>query len=88
MTLCFKYWVSDDGEDTSVVYPSSENCDVEAFTGKETIHGTFDPSLKYYVNLIVYENGFLGSNSGNNFEASIPDNPEKSSKYNILIHIA
>ena len=81
MTLCFKYWVSDNGEDSSIVHPSSESCDVEAFTLNEIIPGKFDPTSKYYINLIVYENGFIGSNTGINFAASDPQNDEKPSKY-------
>ena len=76
--MCFKHWVSDNGEDSSVIHPGSGRCDIEVFTGKETIHGKYEPPHKYYVELIVYENGFFGSNAGKNFEASVPENPEKS----------
>ena len=70
--MCFKHWVSDNGEDSSVIHPRSGRCNVEAFTGKETIHGKFEPTQKYYVDLIVYENGFSGSNAGKNFKAYFP----------------
>ena len=76
--MCFKHWVSDNGEDSLVIHPSSGRCNVEAFTGKETIHSNFEPTQKYYVDLIVYENGFSGSNAGKYFKASVPENPEKS----------
>ena len=57
--MCFKHWVSDNGEDSSVIHPGSGRCDIEVFTRKETIHGKFEPTHKYYVELIVYENVFF-----------------------------
>ena len=66
VTLCIRYWVTEEGKDSAKTYPAVGDCSIEASLETERIEDNFDPGREYNVELLVYENGYPGSNAGQN----------------------
>ena len=66
-------------------FPDKDKCNINVLDQSATVEGDFYPDVEYHIELLIHENGYIGSNSGSNYYVTSASKRRKFSVVHTII---